>query len=67
MNVDANKIINDGLASFPDIQIVLEISARAREVEQMTPPLNLSMATEIVSSGYPGQQGIQTSTQSTWS
>jgi hypothetical protein len=59
------RIVADALVAFPDMRLVLEVANRARELEQMTPPRNFGMSTEIISSPYLGSPEIQNSTQST--
>lgn len=55
MNVET--IIQKGLAENPQIQLVLDIAQRARELEFREPPRNIGMATDVVAtptnSQYP--------------
>lgn len=44
---DAAKIVQDTLKSNPEIRLVLEIAARAREVENNEAPRTIGQATEI--------------------
>jgi hypothetical protein len=53
--MDATQIVKDALDANPDMRLVLEIAARAHELEQMQPPKNLWVNTEIVTLGYPVQ------------
>ena len=46
MNVE--QIIKSALDENPDIRLVLEIAARAREAESKEPPRNIGVATDIV-------------------
>ena len=45
----AEKIITSALKKNPDIQLVLDIAARARDAESRELPVSIGMATEIVS------------------
>jgi len=57
--MDAAQVVKDAFVSNPDMRIVLEIATRAREVEQMSPPRNLSPLTEVTSSQYLAPPAIQ--------
>ena len=45
--MDAQKIIKDAIKENPDISLVLEISARAREIEQREPAKELRQETAV--------------------
>ena len=62
-NMDAPQIVKGALDASPEMRLVLEAATRAREVEQMTPPLNYGLVTEITSSQYPGPRETQNQTQ----
>ena len=46
--MNAEQVIKDALDRNPEIRLVLEIAARAREVESKDPPRNMEVATETV-------------------
>jgi len=46
--MDAEKIVQKAIKANPDIQLVLDIAARAREAEARTPPAELRPTTEVV-------------------
>jgi hypothetical protein len=56
---DPQQIIVNALLENPDISIVLEISKRARELEQMQPAKNFGIGSETLSSQCLAQQVIQ--------
>lgn len=43
-----NETLKAGIAGNPDIQIVLTIAARAREIESSQPAQSIGVATDIV-------------------
>jgi len=53
----AEQVIKSALDRNPEIRLVLEIAARAREAESKEPPRNIGMATETAAvptnSQYP--------------
>ena len=61
--MDATQIVKDALDANPEMRLVLDAATRAREIEQMTPPLNFGLVTEITSSQYLGPREIQNRTQ----
>ena len=46
--MDAEKIMQKAIKANPDIQLVLDIAARAREAEARTLPAELNPTTEVV-------------------
>jgi hypothetical protein len=46
--MDTQEIVKKACEGNPDIGLVLEISARARDVESKEPPLHVGMATDTV-------------------
>jgi len=46
--MNAEQVIKDALDRNSEIRLVLEIAARAREVESKDPPRNMEVATETV-------------------
>ncbi len=44
--MNAEQTIQNALDKNPDIRLVLEIAARAREAESKEPPRNIGIATE---------------------
>lgn len=46
--VNAQQVVKDALSKNPDMRLVLEIAARAREVESKEPPISMDRATETV-------------------
>ncbi len=59
--MDAEQVIENALDRNPEMQLVLEIAARAREAESKEPPRNIGMATETAAvptnSQYPVSLG----------
>jgi hypothetical protein len=53
------KIIGDAIKENPEIALVLEISARAREIEQREPAKELTGATSIGANPTTAQGVIQ--------
>jgi hypothetical protein len=47
--MQAEKIVKNALDKNPDMRLVLEIAARARETESKEAPRNIGMATDVVS------------------
>jgi hypothetical protein len=66
-NMTAEEILKNAIDANPDIRLVIETANRAREIEQMSPPRNLTMATEVISSGYLGSQETQSWIRTSWS
>ena len=46
--MSAEQVIKNALEENPDIRLVLEIAARARDAESKEPPQNIGIATDIV-------------------
>lgn len=46
--MDTAQVIKDALDANPDVRLVLEISARARDAESKEPPRSIGFATDIV-------------------
>ncbi len=44
---DVQTVVQRGLKDNPEVRLVLEIAARARELEAATPPLYLDTANDI--------------------
>ncbi len=44
----AEKVVKNALHENPDMRLVLEVAARARETESKEPPRNIGIATDIV-------------------
>jgi hypothetical protein len=57
--MDATQTVKDALDANPEMRLVLEIATRARELEQMEPPKNFGISTEIISSQYLARQATQ--------
>lgn len=55
--MDAEQIVKDAIATNPDVRLVLEMAARAREAESKEPPRSIGMSTEVAAlpttSQYP--------------
>ena len=47
-SMTAPQIIEEGIRSNPDVQLVLSIAARVADLEATTPPLSLSPSTVII-------------------
>jgi hypothetical protein len=56
---NTTQFVEDALDVNPEMRLVLELAARAREIEQRAPPINLWVNTEVVSSQYPVSQATQ--------
>lgn len=46
-NMSAKEIVNQAIKENPEIRVVLEIAARARETESNTPPTDLTPSNEV--------------------
>lgn len=59
--MNAEQIIKTALDNNPEIRLVLEIAARARDAESKEQPRNIGMATEVAAvptnSQYPVSRG----------
>lgn len=53
-----NQIIRDAVAEHPEIRLILEIAARARETEAREQPRELGLATEVVAIPTHTQYGL---------
>lgn len=45
--MNAEQIVQKALRENPEIQMVLEIAARARQAEEQEPPRNIGVATDV--------------------
>ena len=45
--VTAETVLVDGLATHPEVQTVMEIAMRAREIESLAPTIDLDMTAEV--------------------
>jgi hypothetical protein len=52
------QIINDGLKENPDVRLVLEIAARAREIEARETPRELWTSTEVATTPTNPQTAV---------
>jgi len=51
-----SKIIRDAVAENPEIRLILEIAARARDAEDKTPPVDFTPKNEVVT--IPNNQQV---------
>ena len=56
--MDTQKIIEKGTKENPEIALVLEISARAREIDQREPMIDLRPASDIAANPTAAQGSI---------
>jgi hypothetical protein len=56
--MDAKKIVTKALNDNPEIRLVLEIAARAREVESKEPPRHIGFATDTVAVPTSSQRPV---------
>ena len=47
-SMDVATVIQKGMDKNPDVQVVLEIAMRARNLESVEPPRSIGMATDVV-------------------
>ena len=53
--VTVETVLMEGLQANPEVQIVMEIAMRAREVEAREPPRDMDMTTETVATPINSQ------------
>jgi hypothetical protein len=53
--VTVETVLLDGLQKNPEVQIVMEIAMRAREVEAREPPREMDMTTETIATPINSQ------------
>jgi hypothetical protein len=56
--MNADQIIQDALDKNPDVRLVLEIAARARDMEAKEPPREIGVATEVAAIPTNPQCGV---------
>jgi len=47
-NMDATRIVKEGIKENPEVQVVLEIAARARTLEENSPAVDLTPKNDVV-------------------
>jgi hypothetical protein len=57
-DMNATQLIDKALSENPDILVVLEIAARARETEAKEPPREIGVSTEVAAISIDSQYAV---------